>query len=475
LVEFEEAVGGLVPTEGGGVARTGIAEAGAHFRLEVEGLEGGGDGLDGFGIDEEGGVADDFGQAGDLGGDGGGAEAHRLEGGKSESFGEGGEDEGEAVLIEPGEGGIGDVAGGEDAVVSGEGEEELAEAGTEPAFPPGEDEVGAAGVFLAEVGPGVKEAREVLAGLEGGDGKEEVAVGEAGEFGGASGELWGGGETAGEGDGGDPVFGVVGEDVEELAAAELGDGDDEVGAEAGVEGALEAAEAVRLLAPIGVDEEVEIVEGPDEAGIGEAGGGEKAVEVEEVRVAEAGFEGLGVMAPEAAGVIEGGESGAEAPVEVAGACGVGAPVGVEEEVTDDGVEDELVGRAEAIEGAEELGGDDAAAGFAEAGLADVVADFQAGPPLVGMPAARTKAAAYWAAISSRVGAVAAWARDRRERVAARPDWVQRDSMDPARERGERGSKKRAASPATSRRAVRSELRTGRPRCMASMMGIPKPS
>jgi hypothetical protein len=120
LVEIEEALGGLVPTEGGGVARSGIAEAGAQFRLEVEGLEGAGDGIDGFGVDEKGGVADDFGQAGDVGDDGGCAEADGLEGGESEAFGEGGEDEGEAVVIEPGESGVGDVAGGEYAVVAGE-------------------------------------------------------------------------------------------------------------------------------------------------------------------------------------------------------------------------------------------------------------------------------------------------------------------------------------------------------------------
>jgi hypothetical protein len=262
------------------------------------------------------------------------------------------------------------------------------ETGAEPAFTAGEDEIRAAGVLLAELGPGVKEAREVLAGLEGSDGEEEVAVGEGGEFGGAGGRPRGGVETAGEGDGDGPVFGVVGEDVEELAAAEVGDGDDEVGAEAGVEGALEAAEAVGFFAPIGVDEEVEIVERPDEAGIGEAGGGEEAVEVEEVRAAEAGFEGLGLVTPEPASAIERGGDGAEAPVEAGWANDVEAPIGVEEEVADDWVEDKLVGRAEAVEGAEEFGGDDAAAGFTEAGLADVVADFHEGSPEGGrLPAA----------------------------------------------------------------------------------------
>jgi hypothetical protein len=388
LVKIEEAAGGVVPTEGGGTAEAGLAEAGAQFGLKAEGLEGVGEGVDGFGVDEEGGVANDFGQAGDLGDDGGCAEAHGLESGESEAFGEGGQDEGKTVAIEPGESGVGDVTSGEYAVVAGEGAEDVVETGAEPAFTANEDEIGAAGEMLAEAGPGVEEAREVFAGLEGGDGEEEVLVGEAGEFGGAGGRPGSGGEATGEGDGDGPVFGVVGEDVEELAAAELGDGDDEVGAEAGVEGTLETAEAIGFLAPIGVEEEVEIVEGPDDAGMGEAGGGEEAMEVEKVRAAEAGFEGLGVVTPEPASAIERGGDGAEAPVEVAGADDVEAPIGVEEEVADDGVEDELVGRAEAVEGAEEFGGNDAAAGFTEAGLADVIADFHAGSPKGGrLPAA----------------------------------------------------------------------------------------
>jgi hypothetical protein len=379
-VEIEKAAGGVVPGEGGGPAETGIAEAGAQSGLPAEGLEGGGEGVDGFRVDEEGGVADDFGEAGDLGDDGGGAEAHGLEGGESEAFGEGGEDEGEAVAIEPFEGGVGDVAGGENAFATGEGVEDVVESGAEPAFAAGEDEVGAAGELLAGAGPGLEEAREIFAGLEGGDGEKEVAAGEAGEAGGAGGGRRGGVETAGEGDGDGPVFGVVGEDIEELAAAELGDGDDEVGGEAGVEGALEAAEAVGFLAPIGVEEEVEVVEGPDEAGIGEAGWGEEAMEVEEAGAAEAGFEGFGVLAPEAAGAIEGGGGGAESPAEAARAWGAETPAGVEEEVADDGVEDELMGRGDAVEGAEEFGGDDAAAGFPEAGLADVVTDDHEGSP-----------------------------------------------------------------------------------------------
>ncbi len=362
------------------MAETGIAEADAQFGLEAEALEGGGEGVNGFRVDEEGGVADDFGQAGDPGDNSGRAEAHCLEGGESEAFGEGGQDESEAVAIEPGESRVGDVAGGENAIAAGEGVEDVVKAGAEPAFAAGEDEVGAVGELLAEAGPGLKEAREVFAGLEGGNGEEEVGVGESGESGGAGGWRGGGVEPAGEGDGDGPVLGVVGKDVEELAPAELGDRDDEVGAEAGVQGTLEAAEAVGFLAPIGMDEEVEVVEGPDKAGLREPGWGEEAVEVEKFGVAEPGFEGLRMMGPEAPGAIEGGGRGAEAPAEAAGAHGAETPVWVEEEVADDGVEDELVGRTDPVKGTKKFGGNDATAGFAETGLADVIADSHEGSP-----------------------------------------------------------------------------------------------
>ena len=186
----------------------------------------------------------------------------------------------------------------------------------------------------------------------------------------------------------------MGKDIEELEAAEVGDGDDEVGGEAGVESALEAAEAIGLFAPVGMEEEVEVMEGPDEAGLGEAGGSKEGVEVEEVGVAEAVFEGFGVEAPEAAGPVEAGGSGAEAEGEGAGAGGIVAPLGIEEEIADDGVEDERVGRGEAVEGAKEFGGDDATAGFTEGGLADVEAECHAEAPEVAVvPAAWAKASA----------------------------------------------------------------------------------
>lgn len=166
MVGGEGGAGAGGPGEFLGLGEAFLAEGGGEVGILKDAADAFGDGARVVGVNEDGGVACDFGDGGGGGGDDGTAAGHGFEDGEAKAFVEGGIDGDGGVLVEVDEVGFGDVAGEVDLVLEAVG----ADGGEDVVGHPGDladdfEAVGEGG-GLAEVDEGLEEADEVFAWVE---------------------------------------------------------------------------------------------------------------------------------------------------------------------------------------------------------------------------------------------------------------------------------------------------------------------
>jgi len=166
-----------------GAVRRRLGQAGFPVCLGARGvgqelLEGAGERRGVEGVDQGGGVAEDFGQAGAVAADDGGAAGHGLEGGQAEALHERRESEGGGAAVEAGQLVLGHLVEDPHLITQGEGVEQAQQAAGGAAGAAGEQQgVGGAQAGRQE-GIGAQQALPVLVPAQGAEEQHVAGLGE---------------------------------------------------------------------------------------------------------------------------------------------------------------------------------------------------------------------------------------------------------------------------------------------------------